>query len=109
MSFDLSQMQGLLGQAKQRYEEMRQKVAQTTEEGSAGAGMVVVRMNGEKQLLEVRLDPEVVKNDPDMLPDLIRAAVNDAARKVDERIQREFSANLGPLMGSLAGGMPGLF
>jgi DNA-binding YbaB/EbfC family protein len=65
--------------------------------------MVTVKMNGEKQVLEVKLDPEVVKNDPEMLPDLIRAAVNEAGRQVDEAVKQE--------MGGMLGGMslPGLF
>ncbi|MGH9466225.1 MAG: YbaB/EbfC family nucleoid-associated protein [Terriglobales bacterium] len=98
MNFDMGQMQSFLGQAKLRYDELRKKMAQMTVEASAGAGMVAVRMSGEKQLLEVKLDPEVVKNDPEMLPDLIRAAVNEAARRVDEMLQQE--------MGGLMGGMP---
>jgi DNA-binding YbaB/EbfC family protein len=103
MNFDLGQMQNMLGQARQKYDELRQKLAQTTVEATAGAGMVTVKMNGEKQVLEVKLDPEVVKNDPEMLPDLIRAAVNEAGRQVDEAVKQE--------MGGMLGGMslPGLF
>jgi len=111
MSFDFGQMQSMLAQAKQQYEELRQKLARTTVEASAGAGMVWVRMNGEKQLLEVRIDPDVVKNDPDMLPDLVRAAVNEAARQVDETVKQELGSTMGGLMGGLTGGglPPGLF
>jgi hypothetical protein len=103
MNFDLGQMQSMLGQARQKYDEMRQKLAQTTVEATAGAGMVTVKMNGEKQVLEVRIDPEVVKSDPEMLPDLIRAAVNEAGRQVDDAVKQE--------MGGMLGGMslPGLF
>jgi DNA-binding YbaB/EbfC family protein len=108
MSFDFGQMQSMLAQAKQQYDELRQRVARMTVEATAGAGMVWVRMNGEKQLLEVRLDPDVVKSDPDMLPDLIRAAVNDAARQVDETVKAELGSTMGGLLGS--GGLPpGLF
>lgn len=103
MNFDMNQMQSLLGEARKHYEELRQKMARTTVEATAGAGMVTVKMSGDKQLLEVKLDPEVVKNDPDMLPDLIRAAVNDASRRVDELVKSE----LGGLMGNLP--LPGLF
>lgn len=103
MNFDLGQMQSMLGQARQKYDEMRQKLAQTIVEATAGAGMVTVKMNGEKQVLEVRIDPEVVKSDPEMLPDLIRAAVNEAGRQVDDAVKQE--------MGGMLGGMslPGLF
>ncbi|MGH9485853.1 MAG: YbaB/EbfC family nucleoid-associated protein [Terriglobales bacterium] len=102
MNFDMNQMQSLLGEAKKQYDEMRRKMAQITVEGGAGAGMVTIKMNGDKQVLEVRLDPEVVKSDPDMLPDLIRAAVNDAGRRIDEATKSQ----MGGLMGNLP--LPGL-
>jgi DNA-binding YbaB/EbfC family protein len=69
--------------------------------------MVSVKMNGQKHLLEVRLDPEVVSSgDREMLQDLVLAAVNEAARQVDAEVQQK--------MTSLAGGLglpkiPGLF
>lgn len=107
MNFDLGQMQAALSQFKRQYEEMRGKMAQISEEATAGAGMVWVRINGEKQVQEVRLDPEVVKSDPDMLPELIRAAINDAGRRVDARLQQEFRSTLGGALGGLP--FPGLF
>ncbi|HEY7855653.1 MAG TPA: YbaB/EbfC family nucleoid-associated protein [Terriglobales bacterium] len=100
-NFDFSKMQAALAQAKLKYDAIRVKMAATTVEATAGAGMVWVKMNGEKRLLEVRLDPEVVKSDPDMLPDLIVAAVNEAGRRAEEQMSSE--------LGSLAGGLPGLF
>lgn len=101
MSFDINQLQSMLGDAKKRFEEARAKIARITVEANAGGGMVTVKMNGEKQLLEITLDPEVVKNDPDMLPDLIRAAVNEAVRRADAAIQAELGQSMGPLMGGL--------
>jgi DNA-binding YbaB/EbfC family protein len=65
--------------------------------------MVRVEMDGQKQLRSLKIDPEVVsRDDVEMLQDLVLAAVNDAARKVDEEIQEK--------VGGLAGGMklPGL-
>jgi hypothetical protein len=67
--------------------------------------MVTVKMNGQKQLLEVRIDPEIL-SDREMLQELVAAAVNEAARKVDSAMQAE----LGQLAGGLAlGKLPGLF
>jgi hypothetical protein len=64
--------------------------------------MVTIRMNGLKQLLAVTIDPEVLDpDDPSMLADLIRAAVNEAGRKVDEELQQK--------LGGMTGGLPGLF
>lgn len=100
---NLQQIQQMVGQAKQQYEALREKLAAMVVEGAAGGGMVTVRMNGDKQVLEVGIDPEVARNDPEMLADLVRAAVNDAGRRVDERARGE--------LGGLAGlsGLGGLF
>lgn len=101
MEMNFEQMQQMLGQAKQQFEALRQKLAQIRVEGSAGGGMVTVHMNGEKQILDVALDPSVVRDDPEMLPDLIRAACNDAGRRVEERLQSEAGGLAG--LGSLGG------
>ncbi len=72
-------------------------------EGSSGGGMVSVTLDGQKNLVSVRLDPEVVnKDDVDMLQDLIIAAFNDATAKVDEHLSQK--------LGALGGGLkiPGL-
>ena len=66
--------------------------------------MVKVIMDGSKNVKRLAIDPEVVsKDDVEMLQDLITAAVNECARKVDEALQEK--------LGGLAGGMkiPGLF
>jgi DNA-binding YbaB/EbfC family protein len=76
----------------------------TVIEATAGGGMVSVKMNGQKQLLSVQIEPEVFSGgDKDMLQDLIVAAVNEANRKIDEALQGQ--------LGSLTGGLkiPGLF
>jgi hypothetical protein len=66
--------------------------------------MVSVVMSGNKQLVSLRIDPEVVSGgDVEMLQDLILAAVNDAHRKVDQQLEQQ----LGGLMGGLK--IPGMF
>ncbi|HZT72133.1 MAG TPA: YbaB/EbfC family nucleoid-associated protein [Terriglobales bacterium] len=99
--FNFGQLQEMLGQARQQYDALRQKMAAIVVEGTAGGGMVTVRMNGEKQVLEVRLDAGVARDDPEMLADLVRAAVNDAGRQVDERLRGE----LGQITGLPLGGL----
>jgi len=76
----------------------------TVVDATAGGGMVAVKMNGQKQLLSVQIDPEVfTSGDKDMLQDLIVAAVNEGIRKVDEAL----AGQLGGLTGGLK--IPGLF
>ena len=93
-------IQKLMRQARDMQDRMQRELAELTVEAAAGGGMVRVRMTGHKQLVGVTIDPEIVAaNDPAMLGDLVLAAVNEAARKVDEEMQSR--------LGSLAGGMPG--
>lgn len=67
--------------------QIQERMATLEVEGSAGGGIVTVRMNGKKELLSVRIEPAAIAaNDPDLLCDLVVAAVNDAGRKVDEEV-----------------------
>ena len=97
-------LQQLMVQAKQQYEELQKKMQQTVVEASSGGGTVTVKMNGRKQVLAVRMDPEAVKaGDVEMLQDLVVAAVNDALER-----SRELAAER---MQSVAAGLglpPGL-
>jgi len=76
---------------------------QTVVEASAGGGTVTIKMNGQKQVLETRIDPEAVKSgDVEMLQDLVTAAVNEAGRKIDAAMQ----STVGGMLGGL--GLPGM-
>jgi DNA-binding YbaB/EbfC family protein len=96
-------LQQMMKQAQQMQERLQKQMADLRVEATAGGGMVTVVMSGEKQLLSLKLDPEVVsKDDVEMLQDLIVAAVNDARRKVDEAMAQQ----LGGLMGGMT--IPGI-
>jgi DNA-binding YbaB/EbfC family protein len=98
--FDL---QRLMSQARQQYESLQKKMAETQVEASAGGGSVKVRMNGQKQLQSITIEPEVVKSgDVEMLQDLVLAAINEAARKVED----EMKASVGGVLGGM--NIPGL-
>jgi DNA-binding YbaB/EbfC family protein len=82
---------------------MQAEVAAIRAEGSAGGGMVTVKIDGHKNVLGVKIDPEVA-GDVEMLQDLVLAACNDAVKKVDDESQRKMSGMLGGM-----GLPPGLF
>ena len=93
-------MQELMSQAKQQYEALQKKMQETVIEASSGGGTVTVRMDGRKQVLGIKIDPEAVKaGDIEMLQDLVMAAVNEAGRKIDESMK----ASVGGMMGGLGG------
>lgn len=95
--------QKLLKQMQQAQERIQREIAELRIEAAAGGGVVKVEMGGQKQLLSLKIDPEVVsKDDVEMLQDLVLAAVNEAGRQVDDAVQEK--------VGGLTGGMkiPGL-
>lgn len=90
-------------QLQQAQERIQREIAALEIEAAAGGGMVKVVMDGQKNVRQLTIDPQVVsKEDVEMLQDLITAAVNEAARKVEEAVQEK--------VGGLTGGMkiPGL-
>jgi nucleoid-associated protein EbfC len=95
-------MQAMMKQAEQMQRKMQEEVALIRVEAAAGGGMVSVQMDGKKNVLGVKIDPEVA-GDVEMLQDMMMAAFNEAAKKVDEQISQR--------MGGMLGGMglpPGL-
>jgi DNA-binding YbaB/EbfC family protein len=95
-------MNQIMKQAQALQEKFKKQLDDLRVEATAGGGMVTVHMSGNKTVLGVTIDPEVVdKDDVEMLQDLVTAAVNEASRKVDEEAQSQ--------LGSIAGNIPGLF
>ena len=91
-------IQAMMQQAKQMQERLQKQMADMRVEATAGGGMVTVVVNGTKQLQSIKIDPEVVsKDDVEMLEDMIVAAFNDAARKVDEQLGQQMSGLMGGL------------
>lgn len=103
----VADLQKMLGQMREIQEQLQQKLSQMRVEASSGGGMVTVRMNGHKQLLEVKIEPAIAgSGDRELLQDLVRAAVNEAARLVDAELQQQMMGLAGPLAGLK---LPGMF
>ena len=96
-------MQAMMKQAQQMQERMQAEVAAIRVEGTAGGGMVTVKMDGHKNVLGVKIEQDV-SGDVEMLQDLVVAACNDAVKKVDEQSQKKMNGMLGGM-----GLPPGLF
>nr|WP_310262931.1 YbaB/EbfC family nucleoid-associated protein [Fictibacillus barbaricus] len=96
----MKQMQKMQRDMAKAQEELKDKMV----EGTAGGGMVTVKANGHKEIVDIVIKEEVVDpDDIDMLQDLVLAATNDALKKVDEMVSQD--------MGKFTKGMniPGLF
>ena len=97
------QMQ-MMKQVQKMKEQLLKQQEETVVEATAGGGMVSLKMNGNKQLLSIQIDPEVfVAGDKEMLQDLIVAAANECVRKVEEVLEKQ--------LGGITSGLniPGLF
>jgi len=98
---EVSALQQMLSRFKQLQDDLQRQLNSVTVDATAGGGMVAVKMNGQKQVVDVRIEPEVFANkDQEMLQDLVRAAFNEASRRVDEELANQ--------MKNLSGGIPGL-
>ena len=87
-------------------QEMQEKMKEITETGSSGGDMVRVTVNGEMEIVDIFLSPEVVDpKDITMLQDLIRAAHSDAMVKIKEKVKQEMMNTTG---GVMPPGFPGM-
>ena len=107
---EVKALQQLLSQFRQVQENLQKQVESVHVEASAGGGMVVVKMNGQKQVTEIRIDPETfASKDAELLQDLIRSAVNDAVRRVDDELATQMKGLAGSLPGIAGLKIPGLY
>ena len=107
---EVKALQQILTQFRQMQEGLQKQVETVLVEASAGGGMVTVKMNGQKQLTDIRVDPEVFSGkDQELLQDLVRAAVNEAGRRVDEELTNQMKSLTGGIPGIAGLKIPGLF
>ena len=110
-----AKMAGLFKQAAQMQENLekaQEELEGMTVEASSGGGMVTVTANGKQRILSIKIDPEVINSeDPEMLEDLIVAAVNQAIEKSNEMATEHMTKHAGGLLSNLPGNfkLPGMF
>src|ERR1700677_2420935 len=107
---EVKALQQMLSQFRQVQEKLENQIADVSVEASAGGGMVTVKMNGQKQLTEVRIEPDVFKGkDQEMLQELMLAAGNEATRSVEEELSKQGKDLTGGLPGLAGMKIPGMF
>src|SRR5256886_11355233 len=110
MSMDMNKMMKQVQQMQEQMAKAQEELACGTVEASAGGGMVTVKANGALEITEIKISPEAIDpDDPEMLSDMILAAVNEALRSAQSLME----SRLGGMMGGLGGvgpprGEPGL-
>ena len=106
MGMDMNQMMKQVQQMQEQMAKAQEDLANETVEASAGGGMVTVKATGALEITEIKISPEAIDpDDPDMLADMVLAAVNEALRSAQSLME----SRLGGMMGGLGGlGLPGL-
>jgi nucleoid-associated protein EbfC len=106
MGMDMNKMLQQVQQMQEQVAKAQEELAHQTVEASAGGGMVTVIATGDLQIKEIKIAKEAIDpDDPDMLADMVLAAVNEALRSA----QGLMESRLGGMMGGLGGlGLPGL-
>ena len=103
MSMDMNKMLQQVQQMQEQMAKAQEELANETVEASAGGGMVTVVANGAGEIQGIKIAPEAIDpDDPELLADMILAAVNEAIRSANDLAQ----SRLGGLAGGL--GLPGL-
>jgi DNA-binding YbaB/EbfC family protein len=103
---DMNKLLQQVGEMQQQMQQAQQELANETVEASAGGGMVTVTATGAGEVKAIRIDPKAIDpDDPELLADMILAAVNEALRSAQSLAE----SKLGGLAGGLGGlGLPGL-
>lgn len=84
-------------QLQERLAQVQDDVARRTVEASAGGGMVKVTVNGKHELLAITIDPAVLKEDVELVQDLVLAAVNEGIRSAQRMVAEEMTKVTGGL------------
>jgi nucleoid-associated protein EbfC len=106
MSFDMNKMLEQVQQMQSQMQKAQEELKHETVQATAGGGMVTVTATGDGEISEVKIDPKAIDpDDPEMLEDMVVAAVNEALRSSQALIE----SKLGPALGGLGGlGLPGM-
>jgi hypothetical protein len=106
MSFDMNKMMEQVQQMQAQMQQAQEDLKNETVEATAGGGMVKVSATGSGEIKEIVIDPKAIDpDDPELLADMVTAAVNEALRSSQSLVE----SKLGPALGGLHGlGLPGL-
>jgi nucleoid-associated protein EbfC len=107
MAMDLEKLMQQVGEMQDQMQKAQAELANETVEATAGGGMVTVTANGTGEITQINIDPKAIDpNDPEMLEDMVLAAVNEAARSARALMESKMGGLAGGALGGL--GIPGL-
>ena len=101
--FNLGEIMKQAQALQQSFEENKQKLKQETATATVGGGMVSATVDGEKQLKEIKISPELLTEDVSTIEDLVVSAVNAANAEIEKKINANMAAFAGNALGGLGG------
>ena len=102
--FDMMKLMGKMKEVQEKMKEAKENMGSITAEGESGGGMVKARVNGNRQVLQLEIDPLLLKpEDQTMTQDLIVAAVNKALQDVEEKVKVEMKKQTDGLLPNIPG------
>jgi DNA-binding YbaB/EbfC family protein len=108
MKFDMNKMLQEAQRMQAELAEAQEAAAKEVVEASAGGGMVTVKANGAGEVVEIRIDPKAIDpDDPELLSDMVLAAVNEALRSARGVMESKMSGIVPGDLGGLGGLLPG--
>ena len=107
MGMDMNKLLQQVGQMQEQMQKAQEDLANETVDATAGGGMVTVTANGAGEIKQIKIDPKAIDpDDPEMLEDMVLAAVNEAIRSAQSLQQSKLGGLAGGALGGL--GLPGL-
>ena len=105
MKFDINNILQQAQKMQSQLEKIQKELEDVEVEGSAGGGMVLVKVNGKQEVKSIKIEPEVLGEDVEMLEDLVLAAINQAMSRSKQSAEEHMQKATGGLIGNLPGGM----
>jgi nucleoid-associated protein EbfC len=107
MGMDMNKLMQQMGHMQEEMQKAQDELANETVEATAGGGMISVVANGAGEIKQIKIDPKAIDpDDPEMLEDMIVAAVNEAIRSAHSLMESKLGGLAGGALGGL--GLPGL-
>jgi DNA-binding YbaB/EbfC family protein len=102
--FNLSDMMGKFQEMQSRLKEVKERLDDIIVESESGGGMVRVKANANRKVIKIHIDPDIIdKEDPEIMEDLITAAVNKALEKAEARGREELESATKGMMPNIPG------
>jgi nucleoid-associated protein EbfC len=106
MGMDMNKLMEQMQQMQSQMQAAQEELANETVEATAGGGMVTVKASGALEITEIRIDPKAIDpDDPELLADMVQAAVNEAIRSAQALMEQRLGGLAGGALGGLGLGM----